>query len=130
MSGLGPNDGMGMGMFNLITTLFPIFFIIVIGLIVFRAVRGIGQWSRNNRSPVLSVRTKVVSKRTEVSHHHHNANDSFHHHTDTVYYATFEVESGDRLEFVVSGTEFGMLAEGDVGKLTFQGRRYLRFERE
>ncbi|MBB6732912.1 DUF2500 domain-containing protein [Cohnella sp. CBP 2801] len=117
-------------MFGLIFRIFPIVFIIVLGLIVFRAVRGVGEWSRNNRSPELSVRTRVVSKRTEVSHHHHNTNDSFHSHSDTAYYATFEVESGDRMELKISGREFGMLAEGDIGKLTFQGTRYLGFERE
>ena len=29
----------------------------------------------------------------------------------------------------VSGTEYGMLSEGDTGRLTFQGTRYLSFER-
>ena len=48
----------------------------------------------------------------------------------TWYYATFQVESGDRMEFAVDGMEYGMLAEGDMGKLSFQGTRYLSFERE
>ncbi|MNJ74498.1 hypothetical protein D3C77_714380 [compost metagenome] len=39
------------------------------------------------------------------------------------------MESGDRLEFPVSGTEYGQCAEGDQGKLSFQGKRYLGFER-
>ena len=42
---------------------------------------------------------------------------------------TFQVESGDRMELSVNGPEYGMLAEGDVGELTFQGTRYLSFER-
>ena len=42
---------------------------------------------------------------------------------------TFQLESGDRMEFQVSGIEYGMLAEGDTGELTFQGTRYLAFER-
>ena len=50
------------------------------------------------------------------------------HHTS--YYATFEVESGDRLELQVSDYEYGQLAEGDRGKLTFQRKRFLKFERE
>ena len=33
------------------------------------------------------------------------------------------------MEFHVSGLEYGMLAEGDTGSLTFQGTRYLSFER-
>ena len=41
-----------------------------------------------------------------------------------------EVESGDRMELNLSGQEYGLLAEGDRGKLTFQGTRYLGFERE
>ena len=53
-----------------------------------------------------------------------------HTHTATSYFATFQVESGDRIEFLVSGMEYGMLAEGDRGALTFQGTRYLNFRRE
>ena len=34
------------------------------------------------------------------------------------------------MELHVMGNEFGMLIEGDFGKLTFQGTRYLGFERE
>ena len=53
------------------------------------------------------------------------------HHTShsTTYYVTFQVESGDRMELHVTGQEFGLLVEGDQGKLTFQGTRYLGFER-
>lgn len=49
--------------------------------------------------------------------------------TSTSHYVTFQVESGDRMEFVVSGSDYGMLTEGDIGKLSFQGTRYLGFER-
>ena len=30
----------------------------------------------------------------------------------------------------MSGTEYGLLIEGDKGNLSFQGTRYLGFERE
>ena len=46
-----------------------------------------------------------------------------------MFHVTFQVESGDRMELPVSGREYGMLAEGDIGKLTFKGTRYLSFER-
>ena len=39
------------------------------------------------------------------------------------------MENGERKEFHVSGKEYGLLAEGDSGKLTFQGTRYKGFER-
>ncbi|MPN30867.1 hypothetical protein SDC9_178338 [bioreactor metagenome] len=34
------------------------------------------------------------------------------------------------MEFRINSDEFGMLVEGDTGKLTFQGTRYKGFERE
>ena len=117
--------------------LFEVFFILVfaliLGMFVLNVVRGIGQWSKNNQSPRLSVEARVVSRRTSVSHHHHAGNAAGNHewHTSsaTSYYVTFEVESGDRMEFHLSGPEYGMLAEGDRGRLSFQGTRYLGFER-
>lgn len=45
------------------------------------------------------------------------------------YFVTFEFESGDRVEMPVDGSEYGLLVEGDTGKLTFQGTRYLGFSR-
>ena len=50
--------------------------------------------------------------------------------SSTSYYVTFEVDSGDRIEFSMSGSEYGMLIEGDAGTLNFQGTRYLGFERK
>ena len=47
----------------------------------------------------------------------------------TSYYATYQLDSGERLEFSVGGREYGMLAEGDQGTLTYQGTRYKGFER-
>lgn len=64
-----------------------------------------------------------MSKRTAITHHH----DSM---SSTRYYVTFQVDSGDRMELPMTGSEYGMLAEGDVGKLTFQRTRYLSFERK
>lgn len=124
-----------MNAFSIMEFLFPFFFFAVFGMVlivfVVTLVRGIGEWRKNNNSPRLTVPAKVVSKRTSVSRgHHHGANGHMHTTSSTWYYATFEVESGDRMELGVSGSEYGMLAEGDSGKLTFQGTRYLSFERE
>lgn len=104
--------------------------LLAVAIIVVAVVRGVAEWSRNNDSPRLSVPAAVVSRRTSVTHHHHhNANGTHHVHPVTHYHVTFEVESGDRMEFSVSGREYGMLAEGDYGQLSFQGTRYLGFER-
>ncbi len=116
--------------FMLFRTMFFFVFIFVIGM--FGCVLGanVMRWNKNNHSPKLTVAAQIVSKRLDVSHHHHNAgNTGMHMSSSTSYYVTFEVESGDRMELLIDGREYGMLAEGDVGALTFQGTRYLGFER-
>ena len=122
--------GFGMG-FDLFGVMFTLVFVLVIGMFVVTAVRGIRQWNKNNNSPRLTVPATVVDKRTNVTHLHHNgAGGHHHHHTSTTYYVTFQVDSGDRMELQVDGTEYGMLIEGDRGELSFQGTRYLSFERK
>ena len=127
-SGFGPSFDMGFGMFQI---MFGIVFVLVVGVFVVTIVSGIRQWNKNNNSPRLTVPATVVAKRTNVSHHRHGgANDHHHHHTSTSYYVTFQVESGDRMELHMAGTEYGLLVEGDKGNLTFQGTRYLGFDRD
>ena len=122
--------------FNVFRILFILVFLIILGTIVVTFIKGIGKWNKNNHSPRLTVDAKVVAKRMDVTHHHHaNAGDATGAHgysstSSTSYYATFEVESGDRMELSVGGREYGLLAEGDRGRLSFQGTRYLGFERE
>ena len=129
MIGLGGDPGFDVT-FSIMQVIMLLVFVLVLGSIIVTLIRGVGEWNKNNQSPKLSVPAKVVSRRTTVSHHHHHQGNGMHHtHTATSYYATFQVESGDRIEFLVSGTEYGMLAEGDSGELTFQGTRYLNFQR-
>lgn len=121
--------GFGMG-FDLFGVMFTLVFVLVISMFVVTAVKGISQWNKNNHSPRLTVPATIVAKRTNVSHHHHNNGTGMHHTThSTTYYVTFQVESGDRMELHVAGHEYGMLIEGDCGNLSFQGTRYLGFER-
>lgn len=117
-------------MFNGFQVIFFIVFFLILGFILFTMFKGVKQWSYNNSQPVLSVEAKVVSKRDEVSRSAHNHDGHMHHSTRTSYYVTFEVQSGDRMEFLVHGQQFGLLAEGDFGRLTFQGTRYHGFERQ
>ena len=116
------------GGFAFFGVMFGMISFLVIGVFVFVLVKGISTWSKNNQSPRLTVLATVIAKRTNVSHHHH-AGNMHHHHTSTTYYVTFQVESGDRMELHLQGYEYGLLVEGDRGRLTFQGNRYLGFER-
>lgn len=118
--------GIGIGIFGI---MFCLVFIVVIGMFIMAFVQGISEWNKNNNSPRLTVPATVVAKRTNVSHHHSGVNEHHHHHTSTTYYVTFEVQSGDRMELHMSGHEYGLLVEGDYGMLSFQGTRYLGFER-
>lgn len=118
-----------MGFFDLFGVMFGFMFVLVFGIIFMMFVKAISQWNENNNSPRLTVPVVVVAKRTNVSHHHHNTgvNNHHHHHTSTTYYVTFQVESGDRMELQMPGSEYGLLVEGDAGMLSFQGTRYLGF---
>ena len=88
----------------------------------------IRQWNKNNHSPRLTVPARVVSKQMQLHRHHYGRAEPYY---DTYLYSvTFQVESGDRMELSVSRQQYGMLAEGDYGRLSFQGTRFLSFERQ
>ena len=101
-------------MFNLLPTMAFV-------LLIFIIVRSIRQWNQDNHAPRLTVAASVVTKR---SHTRYDEDQSF-----TTYYATFQFESGDRLEMRIPNHQIGYLVEGDRGQLTFQGTRFLSFER-
>ena len=108
---------------NLIFSIFPFIFILmfcfVFGTIISTVVKSAKQNHQNNNSPRITSDATVVTKRTKV----------WGDHSHTVYFATFQFESGDRLELEIPHTQFGYLVEGDKGKLTFQGNRFMSFER-
>ena len=100
---------------------FVIIFILFLTVFVLVLVLDVRQAHRNNQSPVLVIEALVVSKRQHISRTYE--------HLSTSDYATFEAETGSRMELELSATDFGLLAEGDRGRLTFQGTRYLGFQR-
>ena len=108
---------------DLMFSVFPILFLAVFGLafgmIVSTLVKGARQDHKNNHSPRVTSEATVVAKRTHVRGDH----------AHTTYYATFQFASGDRLELMIPYNQFGYLVEGDRGKLTFQGTRFLDFQR-
>jgi len=111
------------GPHNVISQLFPVFFLLVFGLVIgifaSTLVKQGKQNRKNNASPRITSDAAVVTKRTRV----------WGDHSRTDYYVTFQFESGDRLELEIPHDRFGYLVEGDKGKLTFQGTRFLDFQR-
>lgn len=114
------------GDFMIIPFILTFVMIIVVFIIIFGRI--FSQWRSNNKAPRLSVEAKIVAKRTHIGGR--TRSSSVHTSAYTNYYATFEVESGDRMELLIPINEFGLLIEGDNGILTFQGTRYISFERK
>ena len=106
----------GFGLFRIIWLLM---FGLIFGLFISTLIKNAKQNRKNDNSPRLTTEATVVTKRTKV----------WGDHSRTDYYVTFQFESGDRLELEIPHNQFGYLVEGDHGKLTFQGTRYLNFER-
>jgi len=123
-----PGGGFGMAVIGFIA----IIAVILFGSIIFGAAKGLSEWNSNNAQPMLRMPAKIVARRTNLSvssHHHHNDHHHAHTSTSTQYYATFELENGERMEFQLSEHEAGVLLEGDQGELTYQGTRYHGFAR-
>ena len=121
--------------FALMDRLFPLMFLVVfifiISTIVGSLVSGAKRKHKNDQSPRVTADAKVVSKRMQVGQNRQSSgdNDMMRSYTYSKYFVTFEFESGDRLELLVDGSDYGLLVEGDAGKLSFQGTRYLGFQR-
>ena len=114
-------------MFGFMAIMFAITSLLVIGVFIIVFSKGIKEWKHNNASPRVTVEATVLAKRMNFTRHcsmHHTG-----HHTHTQYYITFELESGDRAEFSIPASEYGLIIEGDRGNITFQGTRFLSFER-
>lgn len=116
-------------MFNIFEFLLPIMFILVftlvLALFIFAIATSLKSRLKNQKFPTLTVSCKVVAKREYWGSRHNEGR-----HYLGSYFATFEFDSGDRLELQVPHDEFGYLVEGDYGKLTFKGTKFISFQRE
>jgi hypothetical protein len=122
-----------MDLFTLVPVFIGIIFVIVLFIFVialFAVVKAIVEWQHNNMQPNLSVASRIIAKRTQVSKHLHLVGTTHSVTTSTYYFCTFEDEHGQRYEFRISGKEYGQLVEGDLGTLTYQGTRYHGFQRQ
>ena len=95
--------------------------IAVIYLIVYFVKKLFAEQQANDAAPVLTVAATVMGKRVDVSGGQSN--------TSTQCYALFQLEDGERVELHIPGDEYGFLAEGDQGTLTYQRKRYKGFAR-
>lgn len=123
---------------NAIQTLLPGFFVlitcVILGMLVYLTLKGMKEKRANDAAPIVTVDAKVKAKRIAVHHSAHQQSVNgvplmakSHH---TTYYATFALEGDQRLELQISEGQFQRLTEGERGKLTYQRKRFHRFEWE
>ena len=123
---------------NAMQTLLPGFFIlitvVILGMLVYLTLKGMQEKKDNDAAPIVTVDAKVKAKRIAVHHSAHQQSMNgvplmakSHH---TTYYATFALEGDQRLELQISEGQFQRLTEGERGKLTYQRKRFHRFEGE
>ena len=112
--------------FNMFGMLVLFMFLLIIG-------GGISQWVKNNNSPRETVKARVVDKKSEVTYIQQEQNGMMTNTPQWSYYIVFEFENSDGKKvvknMVVSGKEYKRICEGDCGDLTFQGTRYIGFEK-
>lgn len=70
-------------------------------------------WLNNNRSAVHSISANVLTKEMN----------------DRKYYICFELEDGQMKRFPVDYYAYISLKEGEEGILTYQGNRFIRYDR-
>jgi len=101
----------------------------VAGAILFMVQGGIGLLT--NISPVQTVKATVLSKRAVTLHRELTSNATSQYNSSfTMYFATFEMENSEFIELRLWDKDYALLVEADVGKLTFQGKRFKEFKRE
>lgn len=109
----------GFGEFDFMFTVIPVIvvfgFVFIFGMIIYQLV----STARDKTKPIIPVRAKVIAKRTHVWGDNSRTN----------YYATFELENGQRIEFSIPDNKAGYIIEGDSGILSFQGNLFVKFER-
>jgi hypothetical protein len=82
----------------------------------------------NRLSPQKTYHAVVVGKREELSSIYPAF--GYGQYVETEYYITFEFRTGDRREYYVDGSDYGLVREGDEGVLTVQGTWFCDFERQ
>lgn len=107
-------------MFTVFPVIFVVVFLFILAIFISTFVKSARQERNNHHSPKLTVEATIVTKRIHVWGDHSRTN----------YYATFQVASGDRMELEVPNGQYGYLVENDTGMLTFQGTRFISFERK
>lgn len=111
------------GVLTAVPALMGLFLTIFVVVVVVKLVQGARTVAANSAQPERSVTARVVGRRMRTEG---GGNDTA---VRSVYFATFELPDGERLELKVPARQYGQVAEGDEGQLTHQGTWFRGFER-
>lgn len=110
-------------MFKVFNILFFFVFIAIVGTFLYQILKKFLRRQKDDHSPVITVPACVTEKHTGKISRIGTAVKS------TAYFAVFQTESGEKLEFQMQSSEYSLLTEKNKGNLKYQGTRYLGFER-
>lgn len=96
-----------------------IMFFGILTVVIVSIGRNLKRERDNKKAPVETADVTVLTKRINVRGEH----------SYTTYYVTFESDNAVRKEFMVDGELYGLLVEGDKGRLTYQGYKVIDFNR-
>jgi hypothetical protein len=104
-------------------------FIATIAIVI---IKGLLEWSKNNKLPVKSIRSSVLAKNSEtklrIGHGHTGHSDNSNSSSRTIRTITFQSSiDNTRHVFRVNRKVFDLIVEGDIGILVHQGTRYHSF---
>jgi hypothetical protein len=117
--------------FTLFSALFAVVFFGIFILIGYMLVKSFAERSRNNSSPIVTSRVTITAKTTNTAYRGNYIPDNINVQTPyNTYFITFEFVNGNRAEFNVPRSDYAYISEHDTGILTYQGSRYINFERE
>lgn len=114
-------EKMLLSMFTIIPIIIGVIFVIVIGTLIARFVHFAAQKTK----PVIEAGAMLIDKREHIWRSG-GVNDVS---THTSYYATFELENGQRMELAIPDHKIGLIVKGDTGMLSYQGTLFVAFNR-
>lgn len=113
-----------------IIVLFIVLLLLALGGVAAIIVTSVVRKRRNDNAPQKTENAAVAAKRTSVQSHP-IAGDASGAHGYTrfdIHHVAFLTEDGTQTEFVVDEQVYERLTEGDRGRLTYQGTRFISFE--
>ena len=84
--------------------------------IVYGIMHFVRKTEEKKQKPEFTLEAKVAAKRVDTS-------------ASPLYYVIFDLEDGQRLELRVSEEVYNLVAREDMGRLTWRGQEFVKFER-